>query len=257
MTQQTAVMGRLVRLAGAGLLLTFAVAAQGSAENRLTADELSAGWRLLFDGTTSDGWLEVTGLAFPQSCWSVENGCLRARPNPQGFQDLRTRALYGSFDLQFEWRLTAGGNSGVKYLVQRTDRWQRKGEPEFSARARGLEYQIADDLGNPDARSSPMRATASLYSFLAPYRRVEVKPGAFHRSRIIVKGDQVEHWMDGVQVLDFKLSQPVVADALRQMRAKPQAGATSALQPERETFISLQNHGSEIEFRNLKIKRLD
>jgi hypothetical protein len=257
MTQRAAMMDRLIRLAGASLLLAGVAGAQASLENRLTADERAAGWRLLFDGTTTEGWREVTGLAFPQSCWSVENGCLRARPNPQGFQDLRTTALYGSFDLQFEWRLAAGGNSGVKYLVQRTDRWQRKGEPEFSARARGLEYQIADDLGNPDAHSSPMRATASLYSFLAPYRRVEVKPGAFHRSRIIVKGGHVEHWMDGVEVLDFDLSLPVVADALRQMRSKAQPGAASAVLPERESFISLQNHGSEIEFRNLKIKRLD
>ena len=248
---------RFLSWAAATLFLSLPVAGQSNLENRLTADEQAAGWRLLFDGSTTQGWLEVTGLAFPNSCWSVENGCLRARPNPLGFQDIRTQGLYRSFDLQFEWRLAAGGNSGVKYLVQRTDRWQRKGEPEFSARARGLEYQLADDLGNPDARSSPLRATASLYSFLAPYRRVEVRPGSFHRSRIIVKGDHVEHWMDGVQVLDFDLTLPVVADALRQMRSKPQAGASSALLPERETFISLQNHASEIEFRNLKIKRLD
>ncbi len=239
------------------LLLASTAIAQSSLENRLSPDERAAGWRLLFDGATTEGWQEVTGLAFPQACWSVAGGCLRAQPNPRGVQDLRTTALYRSFDLQFEWRLAAGGNSGVKYLVQRTDRWQRKGEQEFSARARGLEYQLADDLGNPDARSSPMRATASLYSFLAPYRRVEVKPGTFHRSRIIVKGSHVEHWMDGVQVLDFELTQAPVAAALRDMRAKPQAGATSVVQPEHETFISLQNHGSEIEFRNLKIRRLD
>src|SRR5271165_1509183 len=82
-------------------------------------------WHSLFDGSTSKGWVEVTGKPFPDS-WAVEEGCLKALARTDGFADIRTVETYTSFELQFEWKLSKLGNSGVKYLIQRVDDWTNK-----------------------------------------------------------------------------------------------------------------------------------
>src|SRR5215467_13601532 len=121
--------------------------------NRLTDAERAGGWRLLFDGKTTDGWLEVTGKPFPSNCWTIEDGSLKSIVRTDGAQDIRTTDSFRSFDLQFDWKLLAGGNSGVKYLVQRVDEWNNKAGRQ--ARARGIEYQLADER-HPDA-ADPIR----------------------------------------------------------------------------------------------------
>ena len=216
--------------------------------NQLSSEEKSAGWKLLFDGVTTAGWIEVTGLSFPAS-WKIEDGCLKAIPNPQDMQDIRTAGKFKSFDLQFEWKLAKGGNSGVKYLVQKTDRWQRRNESGWQARARGFEYQIADDNNNEDALSAKTRVTASLYSYLAPARRTQLDMNVFHNSRILRNGNHVEHWLDGEKVLQFELTDPIVQTALRSIN--------KSAPPDFESFISLQNHNSDVWFRNIKIRLLD
>ena len=209
----------------------------------------------LFDGATPDGWLEVTGRPFPTTSWTIEDGCLKAFPNPDGNQDIRTAGTFASFDFSFEWKIARGGKSGVKYLVQQTDRWQRKGEKGFSARARGLEYQLTDDEINDDALSGPARATAALYNIFPPLKPMPARAGVFHRSRIRVDGDRVEHWLDGAKVLEFNLSGTKVSAALANLATRN--GKEPATRVRRESFISLQNHNSEIWFRKLEIRRLD
>src|SRR5437868_6781162 len=103
-----------VRRAGAWLLLVLAwplaaVAAEGTAPNRLTDAERRAGWRLLFDGSTTGGWVEITGKPFPAS-WTIEDGCLKTIVRKDGFQDIRTVESFRFFELQFDWKLLADGN---------------------------------------------------------------------------------------------------------------------------------------------------
>src|SRR5207247_1821936 len=98
----------------------------------------AAGWILLFDGHSAKGWQEVSGLPFPITTWTIEDGCLRALDPGTGIQDIRTEATFRSFEFQFDWKVPPDGNSGVKYLVQRTDRWNNKNG--LQSRARGLEY---------------------------------------------------------------------------------------------------------------------
>lgn len=198
---------------------------------------------------TAGSWIEVTGRPFPVSSWKVEDGTLIALPNnAEGMQDLRTRDQYGSFEFEFEWKLEKGANSGVKYLVQKTDRWQRKGESGFQARARGLEYQLIDDETNPDALRGPSRGTAALYSILPPLRKGPASTGAWHKSRIVVRGDRCEHWLDGSKVLEFDLTEPEVHAALVKMH-----GSAEIV---REGPIALQNHGGGVMFRTLRVRRL-
>jgi hypothetical protein len=217
---------RLLQLAA--VLMRLAAAAE---PNQLTEAERREGWVLLFDGQTSAGWLEITGKPFPANCWAIEDRSLKALVRTDGFQDIRTTATFDSFDLRFDWKMLKDGNSGVKYFIQKVDEWTNATGRQ--ARARGFEYQLADDA-NADAASDPRRVAGSLYSRIAPSPRIPPKIGEFNHSRIVVRGAHVEHWLNGVKVVDFEA-------APDEVKASP---------------ISLQNHSSETWFRNLKIRRL-
>ena len=203
-----------------GLLIASVASAQSSVAS-------AQAWEMLFDGITPKGWLEVTGAPFPSS-WTIADGCLQTLPNPQNMQDLRTLASFRYFEFRFEWKLAPGGNSGVKYRIEKTDRWQRPGDSGYQARARGAEYQLLDDPHSP-----PNQQTGALYTVHAPHLRAYPAPGVFHESRILVLPDHVEHWLDGERILTYPLSAPP-----------------------KESFLSLQNHNSLVWFRNLRIRRL-
>lgn len=211
----------------------------------LSAGAASA-WHSLFDGKTTYGWMEVTGKPFPTNCWRVEDGCLKALARTDGFQDIRTVETFRSFELEFEWKLGTNGNSGVKYLIQRMDEWTNKAGRQ--ARARGLEYQLADDA-NPDAASDPRRVAGSLYSVIAPVPKVPPKIGEFNHSRIVVRGTHVEHWLNGVKVVEFDVRDAAVQKHLAELAKGGEIRMESA--------ISLQNHSSEAWFRNIRVRRLD
>ena len=205
-------------------------------------------WHSLFDGSSSKGWVEVTGKPFPTHSWAIEDGCLKALPRTDGFEDIRTVDSFKSFELQFEWKLAKLGNSGVKYLIQRMDDWTNKDGRQ--ARARGLEYQLVD-LDSPDA-SDPTRITGALYSLLAP-ANANWRIAVFNESRLIVHDDHVEHWLNGVRVLSYDTTNPAIQSALRKMLPKEAAADTPLV---KESPISLQNHSSEVWFRNIKIRAL-
>jgi hypothetical protein len=241
-----------VRRAGAWLLLVFAMpvpaaAADVPAPNRLTDAERRAGWRLLFDGATTNGWVEVTGKPFPAS-WTIEDGCLKTIVRKDGFQDIRTVESFRYFELQFDWKLLADGNSGVKYLIQRVDEWVNQAGRQ--ARARGLEYQLADDH-NSDAASDVKRVAASLYSAIAPNPHITPAVGSFNHSLIVVTKDRIEHWLNGTKVIDAEITSPAVHNILRASRSKKDAPDAPLIL---ESPISLQNHASEAWFRNIKIR---
>jgi len=206
--------------------------------NTLTDAERAAGWRLLFDGKTTKGWVEVTGKPFPSNSWTIENACLKALPRDDGFQDIRTVEAFRSFELEWDWKMNAKGNSGVKYLIQKVDEWNNKQGRQ--ARARGLEYQLADDA-NDDAASSVTRVAGALYSIFAPMPKVTPKIGDFNHSRLVTDGDRVEHWLNGTRVVEFRLNAPEVQKLYPGIAAK-------------ESPISLQNHQSEVWFRSIKIR---
>lgn len=223
-----------------GLLVALTVAQFASGQDQP--------WHSLFDGMTSKGWVDVTGKEFPTHSWKIEDGCLKSIPRKDGFEDIRTVDSYQSFELQFEWKLGSMGNSGVKYLIQRVDDWTNKEGRQ--ARARGLEYQLVD-LYSPDA-ADPTRITGALYSILAP-AGANWKLLVFNESRLIVRGDHVEHWLNGNRVLSYETTNPAVQKALRNMLPKDSPPETPLV---KESPISLQNHGAEAWFKNLKIRAL-
>ncbi len=192
--------------------------------------------------------MEITGKPFPERCWRVEDGCLRALPRHDGFQDIRTREAFRSFELEFDWKILKGGNTGVKYLIQRVDEWNNAQGRQ--ARARGLEYQLADD-GAEGLDGGGRKVAGALYSLIAPVPRIPPRIGEFNHSRLVVRGTHVEHWLNGRKVVEFDTRRPDVEKLMRSDLPKDAApGAPLAA----ESPISLQNHDADAWFRNIKIR---
>lgn len=192
----------------------------------------NTGWQPLFDGKTTAGWLEVTGAPFPSQSWTIEDGALRTKVVEGGFQDLRTAETFRDFEFEFEWKLEAGGNSGVKYLIEKVDRWDAKTGGGYNARGRGPEFQLIDDEVNEDSKGNPKKQTASLYGVLSPSKKLARPAGEWNTARIVVRAGHVEHWLNGEKVLEYE-----------------KAG--------RESPIVLQNHHSLIWFRALRVRRFE
>jgi hypothetical protein len=225
-----------------GLSLTAAGAAPAETRtDTLTPAEKAQGWQLLFDGTTTEGWRSFRDAPFPKDRWSVEDGCLRAAGSGGGgsrHADIVTVGRFDDFDLHFDWRIAAGGNSGVKYLLA-------------EARPIGHEYQLLDDLTNDEARVGRHRQTGSLYDVLPRAEAVKSRPaGEWNHSRIVVAGDHVEHWLNGAKVLEYELGSPALRSAIAgsKFRGVEGFGARKA------SPVLLQDHGSEVWFRNLRIR---
>ncbi|HVO98549.1 MAG TPA: DUF1080 domain-containing protein [Bryobacteraceae bacterium] len=206
------------------------------------------GWHSLFDGSSPKGWLGVTGKPFPTQSWTIEDGCLKTLVTKDGAEDIRTEDSFTSFELQWEWKLAKLGNSGVKYLIQRMDDWAN--QEGRQARARGLEYQLVD-LYSTDAKD-PTRITGALYAIFPP-ENANWKIGEFNESKLIVNGTHVEHWLNGKRVLTYETTDPKVQASLRNMLPK---GSAADAPLATESPISLQNHGSEVWFRKIRIRVL-
>jgi len=252
-----------------------------AADNALTPEEKRAGWVLLFDGVTMNGWDDPRMKSPPGDAWTIEDGCLKANRRPRITEDLFTKDMFGDFELVFEWRVSPAGNSGVKYRIQDhwflapheigglRERFEQSVERSFlhpvSGRPSrgqdyviGFEYQITDDALNGDAKSHLKHTAGALYDMVAPSTAATKPVGEFNSSRILLQGNHVEHWMNGVKVVDSSLDS---ADALHGIETRwkdaPHVEELLAKQPKKSCPISLQNHGDEVWFRNIKIRRLN
>lgn len=229
---------RLVFGVAASSLL--ALCAQG-APNQLTPTETAAGWRLLFDGKTTEGWHRFHQRAFPEKGWVVEDGWLHGLG--QGGGDIVSEDEFEQFELQWEWKLAPGGNSGLKYFVVDT----RKN-------ALGHEYQLLDDEKNEDGHlGHGKRVTAAFYDVLKPDVNAPVRPmGEINQSRILVAGNHVEHWLNGVKVLEYECGSDLIKQAVAESKFKNTPGFGNRL----KGHILLQDHGSNVWFRDIRIRDL-
>jgi 3-keto-disaccharide hydrolase len=227
--------------------------------NTLSAAEERDGWKLLFDGRSLRGWRAYDVQHDPATSWSVADGCLRNAKNDgrpgSGGGDIVTTEQFTDFDFRFEWRISRGGNSGIKYFVL-----ERLGAPgavmyvgDDGRSAVGHEYQLLDDAEHPDAKNGPIRQAGSLYSLVPPSDAKTLKPvGEFNESRILVQGMHVEHWLNGAKVVQYELESPALFEAIAKSKYKDIPGFGTKF----KTRILLQDHGDEVWFRNLKIRQL-
>ena len=204
----------------------------------LSDAEKQAGWKLLFDSASTDGWRGLGTDGFPKQAWEVKDGCLHCFGG-KNTDDLITVDKHENFEISFEWMVPKlNGNSGVKYRVQET-----KGKTF----AFGCEYQCMYD---PDATGK--EATGSLYDVLPPTGKKLQPQGEFNQSRILVRGNHVEHWLNGVKVVEFEFWSDAFKEAIAKSKFK--GSATWAKDP--RGHIALQDHGDEVFFRDLKIRDL-
>src|SRR5581483_6108938 len=188
----------------------------------------AADWKSLFDGKSFAGWETPTGKPFV-----IEDGCLKSVRRPAISEDLFTTERFGDFELEFDWKISPRGNSGVKYRIQdriwlldeKLPRFEdqvvaamknpRKDKPAKGQEyVIGFEYQITDNAANPDALGNgALHRTAALYDMFAASKDVTKPVGEFNHSRIVVKGDHFEHWLNGEKVVDGSLKAPEIAKA--------------------------------------------
>jgi len=203
--------------------------------NTLTAAEKEAGWRLLFDGKTTQGWRGYGKTEFPKQGWVIEDGCLKKVAGVHG-GDIVTEAEFEDYEFSWEWKLPPKANNGIKYLVL-----------ESRPHAPGPEYQMVDDATEPGA----IHATASFYAVLPPGPNVKPKPmGEWNSSRLLVRGNHVEHWLNGEKVLAYELGSPEVKAGVAKSKFRNAPGFGEKCKGR----ILLTDHNDEAWFRNLKLR---
>ncbi len=222
-------------------------------KNELTDLEKKNGWKLLFDGKTNKGWVGAYKNTFPEKGWNINDGILTIQKSDgsesNSFGDIVTTEMYSAFDLAFDFKITEGANSGVKYFVTLSE--GNKGS------AIGLEYQILDDVNHPDAKQGidGNRTLASLYDLIKANKqpRFVRKPGEWNQGRVVVYPDnRVEHYINGVKVVEYVRGSKEYRDlvAISKYKIWPNFGEA------KEGRILLQDHGDEVSYKNIKIKPL-
>ena len=213
--------------------------AQEPAPNTLTPAEKAAGWRLLFDGKTTAGWRGYKSAEMPAG-WQVTPDGALARASKAS--DIISVDQFGSFEFSFDWKIEAGGNSGVIYRVT-----EDLAAPWHS----GPEYQILDNGGHADGKK-PETSAASDYALHPPVKDVTRPIGSWNTGRIVVRGTHVEHWLNDVKVLEYEIGSPDWAERVKNSKFSkyPKFGLAE------RGHIVLQDHGDPVAFRNLKIRTL-
>ncbi len=226
-------------------------------QNQLTDYERNHGWRMLWDGKTSTGWRGAKLAGFPDKGWTMKDGVLTVEATDGGEStgagDIVTDRLYSDFELDLEFMLTPGANSGVKYYV----------DPELNqgaGSAIGCEFQILDDALHPDAKLGVdgNRTLGSLYDLIPPkntdYGRNKQTDaiGEWSRARIVAKDGRVEHWLNGEKVVEYDRFSQTFAALVSYSKYKdwPNFGRWPA------GAILLQDHGNKVSYRNVKIREL-
>ena len=184
---------------------------------QLTREERAEGWFSLFDGKSFRGWASPTGEDAPSN-WRILDGALATVPGGPVRPSLRTREEFTNFELRFEWLVHEKANSGCIYRL-------------FTV-GEGMEYQVADDQGDPGALVDPRQRAGALYGVTPVLKSVARPVGEWNTARIRVTRERIEHWLNGVRTAEFAVDVPLPSP------------------------IVLQYHSTEVKFRNLVIRRL-
>lgn len=221
--------------------------------NYLSPDEAAQGWKLLYDGKSADQWRAYGGTDFPQKRWSFKDGTISVAKSDgsETGNDLVTREKFGpGFEFEFQFKLTEGANSGVKYFVN--EDLDSKGRSGL-----GLEYQVLDDAKHPDAKMGVVgnRTLASLYDLIPaekPGNSVK-KIGEWNLARLVVHPDgKVEHFLNGQKVLEYPRGGPIYRALVARSKYKDHKDFGLA----EKGNLLLQDHGDNVSFRSLKVKEI-
>lgn len=220
-------------------------------DNTISEREAKEGWKLLFDGKTTNGWRGAKLDKFPAKGWVVEDGILKVLAGNGGEStnggDIVTTRTYRNFILKVDFKITKGANSGIKYFV---DPSMNKG----AGSAIGCEFQILDDLRHPDAKLGVKgnRKLGSLYDLIPAPANKPFDINQFNTAMIVVRGNHVEHWLNGVKLLEYERNNQEWNALVAYSKYKhwPNFGNFT------DANILLQDHGNEVWFKNVKILEL-
>ena len=209
-----------------------------SSHNTLTDQEKAAGWKLLFDGKSTEGWRAYGADTMP-SGWQAVDGILTRVSRAA---DIITKEQYGDFEMALDWKLEPRGNSGLFYRAVEGLEWIYHGAPE---------YALLDDAGHNDGKN-PLTSAGSVHSVYAPPKGVVKPAGEWNTSRLVAKGTHIEHWLNGQKVVEYEQGSEDWAKrvAASKFSVWPKYGKAM------KGHIGLQEHGGRAEFRNIKIRDL-
>ncbi len=221
--------------------------------NNLSAQEKAQGVKLLFNGNDFAGWRAVHGDKMPVAHWSVQNGEINVSPSDgsETGNDIVSTEQYGAFELTFDFKLTEGANSGLKYFVNES--FDSDGKSGI-----GLEYQILDDEKHPDAKMGAVgnRTLASLYDLIPSYKldkRFQRKIGDWNQGRVVVYPNNiVQHWLNGFKVLEYERKSNIFDALVARSKYEKYKGFGAR----DKGNILLQDHGNNVSFRNIKIREI-
>lgn len=221
--------------------------------NYISPREKAEGWKLLWDGKTTNGWRGAKLDHFPEKGWKIENGVLSAVSSGGAESayggDIVTIRKYGNFELKVDFKLTKGANSGIKYFV---DTELNKG----AGSAIGCEFQLLDDEYHPDAKKGVKgnRTIASLYDLIPAFNPDGKVLDAYgwNRARILADGNHIEHWLNGRKMVEYERGNQM----WRALVAYSKYKNWPAFGEAKEGNILLQDHGDEVHFRSIKIREL-
>ena len=213
-------------------------------DNILTEQEISAGWKLLFDGKTLEGWRMYQNKA--ADAWGVKDGELYCKGSETDKSDLRADIItddqYENYEFSIDWKISPEGNSGIMYHVT---------EEFDAAYLSGPEYQLIDDEGFPE-KLEEWQKTASDYAMYSATSRPVNPIGQFNTSKIVVNGAHREYWLNGVKVVEFEAWTPEWENRKKTGKWKDTPGYGLA----KKGHICLQDHGGGVWFKNIKIRIL-
>jgi hypothetical protein len=211
---------------------------------QITEEQKADGWKLLFDGKTTNGWRFYKNK--PNNSWEVVDGTLHCKPFVDDKEnhraDIMTVEQYENFELAFDWKISAQGNSGVMFRV--TEEYD---QPYFS----GPEYQAMDDVGYP-GKSEPNQLSGANYAMHAAPDARPNPVGGWNQSKLVVNGNHVEHWLNGTKVVEYELQSDDWKKRKAASKWKDEAGYGMA----KKGHIDFQDHDHEVWFRNIMIKVL-
>ena len=213
-------------------------ATDNTAMNTLTAKEKADGWRLLFDGKTTNGWRGFRQQQMPAG-WTAVDGALTRVAKAT---DIVTVDEFGDFELRIDWNIGPNGNTGVFYRVTEEDDVMWHTAPE---------YQIIDNAYSKE-RLKPVQLAGANYDLDPPSRDATKPIGSWNETRIVVRGPHVEHWLNGVKVVEYELWSAEWERRVRESKFKDFAHYARA----RRGHIGLQDHGDRVAFRNIKVRDL-
>jgi hypothetical protein len=219
-------------------------------DNELTNREIQDGWKLLFDGKTSIGWMNARSKKFPSGGWEIKDGLLSFNPATKGTNgggDIVTVDKYRNFELIIDFVYTKGANGGIKYFV---DTETNNG----SLASIGCEYQVLDDKNHPDAKAgiNGNRTLAGLYDLIAPKNIRDNGIDKWNRAIIIVNGNKVQHWLNGQMTVEYERGNAKWKELVATSKFKTSPGFGEVT----EGRILLQDHGNVVSYKNIKIREI-